>query len=264
MHRCSAGALACAVLTLTLACSPAAPDAQLEKPRELRVAVASNMQPAVEQLSRGFESEANVRVRLSAGSSGNFYAQIVNGAPFDLFISADTSYPQKLAGAGLSQPPITYAAGRLVIWTSKPDIPVAQLGMQSLLHLSTQRVAIANPEIAPYGAAAVAAMKHAGVEAEVRPKLVFGENVSQTAQFADTGAADVALIPLSLASVPPLNAKGAHWLVPQEMHPRIEQAAVVLKSSSDPQLARAFLDYLAGPRGRELLTRYGYDLPVPL
>lgn len=213
---------------------------------------------ALQELVPAFEAREGVQVKLTLGASGNFYAQIANGAPFDVFLSADTVYPPRLVDAGLAeQATVTsYAVGRLVLWSRK--VPV-DLGMQSLL--GVERVAIANPELAPYGQAAVAAMEHYGVYAEVKPKLVLGENVSQTAQFAESGAADVAVISLSLATVAPLAGTGWSWPVPAEAHPRIEQAAVVLKGAANPALARGFLDYLASATGKTVLTRYGFEAP---
>lgn len=246
------------VLLLAPACAPGAGEAPAlpEQPRELQLAAAANMSFALQELVPAFEAQERARLRFSLGSSGNFYAQIANGAPFDVFLSADAVFPQRLQEAGLAEPGTltSYAVGRLVLWSRKVPLDA---GLQSLL--GVERVAIANPELAPYGQAAVAAMEHYGLYAQVRPKLVLGENVSQAAQFAESGAAEVALIPLSLASVAPLNGAGSYWLVPAEAHARIEQAAVVLRGARDPGLGRAFLAYLTGIEGRAILARSGFE-----
>lgn len=259
MYAQAVRAVLLAVLFLA-GCAPGAGDAptQPEPPRELRLAAASNVSFALQELVPAFEAREGAKVNLTLGASGNFYAQIANGAPFDVFLSADTVYPQRLVDAGLAdQGTVTsYAVGRLVLWSRK--VPV-DAGMQSLL--GVERVAIANPELAPYGQAAVAAMEHYGVYAQVKRKLVLGENVSQTAQFAESGAADVALIPLSLVAVAPLAGTGSSWTVPAEAHPRIEQAAVILKGARDPALGRAFLAFLTGEEGRAILSKYGFEAP---
>ena len=203
-------------------------------------------------------------VSVTYGSSGNFYSQISNGAPFDVFLSADADYPRRLEQAGLADPGSTclYAVGRIVVWVPRTSpLDVASLGLQVLTDPRARKVAIANPEHAPYGRAAVTAMKSAGVYDAVAGKLVLGENVSQAAQFVDTGAADAGIIALSLALAPPLAGRGTFALVPADLYPPIEQGAVVLRQAGNHALAISFLDFVLGPDGRAVLDRYGFGRP---
>jgi molybdate transport system substrate-binding protein len=203
-------------------------------------------------------------VSVTYGSSGNFYAQISNGAPFDVYFSADADYPRRLEQAGLADPGTTrpYAVGRLAVWAPLGSpLDVSSLGLQVLEDQRARKIAIANPEHAPYGRAAVAAMKSAGIYDAVAGKLVLGENASQAAQFVDTGSADVGVIALSLALAPPLAGRGAYALVPADLHPPIEQAAVVLRRAGNHALAISFLDFVLGPAGRAILDRYGFGRP---
>ena len=211
-----------------------------------------------------FEKKTGNTVKLSLGSSGNFYAQLSNGAPFDLFFSADIGYPKKLEKAGLAEPGTLYmyAVGRIVVWVPKGSlIDVGLLGIKALQHPSVKKVAIANPKHAPYGRAAVAAMEYFKVYDSVKDKLVLGENISQTAQFIQTGGADIGVIALSLAVAPAMKETGLYWEVPLEAYPRLEQGAVVLKAAKDLKTARSFLDYSKGPEGMAVFKRYGFFVP---
>jgi len=231
---------------------------------DITVAAAADLNFAFKELVTEFEKATGHTVRLSLGSSGNFYAQISNGAPFDLFFSADIAYPRKLEEAGLAEPgaPYLYAVGRIVVWVPKGSlIDVGTLGMKALLHPSVKKIAIANPKHAPYGRAAVSAMEHFKVYDAVKGKLVLGENIAQTAQFVESGAADLGVIALSLALAPAARQLGTYWEVPPAAYPRIEQGAVVLKAAKDAQGARAFLEYVRGPEGRAVFKRYGFFLP---
>jgi len=230
---------------------------------EILVAAASDLNFAFKEVVADFEKKTGNTVKLSLGSSGNFYAQLSNGAPFDLFFSADIGYPKKLEEAGLAEPGTLYmyAVGRIVIWVPKGSpIDVGSLGMKALLHPSVKKVAIANPKHAPYGRAAVAAMEHFKVYDAVKGKLVLGENISQTAQFIQTGGADIGIIALSLAVAPAMTDTGTYWEVPLEAYPKLEQGAVVLKAAKDPKTARAFLDYIKSPEGTAVFKRYGFFL----
>lgn len=199
------------------------------------------------------------------GSSGNFFAQIQAGAPFDAFFSADADYPRQLEAAGLAEPGSTriYGIGQLVVWvrTDSP-VDVEGRGLAALTDLAIRSVAIANPEHAPYGRAAVAAMRSAGVYDALEPKLVLGENVSQAAQFVESGNADAGVFALSLAVASALRDKGRYAVVPIDAYPRLEQGAVVLRSAADAGAARAFVDFVLGPDGRAVLDRSGF-LPPP-
>ena len=229
------------------------------------VAAASDVRYAMDDLVATYQAMNPDRsVAVSYGSSGNFLAQISQGAPFDVFFSADIAYPQQLEEAGIAAPDSTrlYAEGRIVAWVQDASpIDVAGLAIAAVLDPAAQRVAIANPEHAPYGRAARAAMEAAGVWDEVQPRLVMGENISQAAQFVESGAADIGVLALSLAIAPPLCGEGRYALVPQELHPPIDQGAVVLTGAADPAAAQAFLDFVLGPEGRIVLDRYGFLLP---
>ncbi|MBI3406038.1 MAG: molybdate ABC transporter substrate-binding protein [Acidobacteria bacterium] len=234
-------------------------------PRNLTIAAASDLNFAFKELAAGFEKKTGQHVRMTFGSSGNFFAQIQNGAPFDLYFSADIEYPRKLESAGLAEPGTLYkyAVGRIVIWVPRDSkIDVAKLGMKSLLDSSVRKIAIANPRHAPYGRAAVAAMEHFGVYQQVENKLVLGENISQTAQFVESGSAEIGIIALSLAVAPPMKEKGKFWEVPQSAYPPIEQGAVIVKSSPSKQSAASFLDYVNSAEGVALMRRYGFTLPA--
>ena len=231
---------------------------------EITVAAASDLNFVFREIIADFEKKTGNTVKLSLGSSGNFFAQLSNGAPFDLFFSADIGYPKKLEEAGLAEPGTLYmyAVGRIVVWIPKGSpIDVGGLGIKALQHPSVKKIAIANPKHAPYGRAAVAAMEHFKVYEAVKDKLVLGENISQTAQFVQTGGADIGIIALSLAVAPAMKETGAFWEVPVAAHPRLEQGAVVLKAAKDSKTARAFFDYIRGPEGSGVFGRYGFLIP---
>jgi molybdate transport system substrate-binding protein len=240
----------------------AAPLPAVAAARTLSIAAAANLKPAMDELERSFEAaNPGVDVAVTAGASGAFFAQVRNGAPFDLLFSADREYPAKLVGEGLGGGEVVYAVGRLVVWTpGGSPIDVARRGLRALADPAVRRIAVANPAIAPYGRAAMAALEAAGVLEDVRERLVLGQSVAQAAQFAASGAADAALLPASLALAPAL-AGGRVHPVPPGTYPRLEQSAVVLSRARDPSLAREFLAFVTGPAGRELLARAGYDLP---
>jgi molybdate transport system substrate-binding protein len=231
--------------------------------KEIRVAVAADLKFAMEELSKKFEEQSRTKVNVTYGSSGNFFSQMQNGAPFDLFFSADIDYPQKLEVAGLAEPGTLceYAVGRIVIWTAADaKMDVAKQGWKTLLDAHVEKIAIANPEHAPYGRAAVAALQKAGIYETVRPKLVYGENISQAAQFVQSGNAQAGIIAMSLA-VSPAMRDGKRWEIPAEMHPAIEQAAIVLKGAQNKEAARAFLEFVKSAAGRATLAEYGFAFP---
>jgi molybdate transport system substrate-binding protein len=247
----SAALLALAAL-LTAACT------HRPEPATLLIAAASDLQFALADAAGQFHhAHPHTEVRVSYGSSGNFYAQIRNGAPFDLFLSADVQYPRNLANDGLARAGslFVYAAGRLAVWVpaASPLDPATALRDPSLRH-----VAIANPAHAPYGRAAEAALRNMGLYQSVGQKLVLGENISQTLEFVQSGAADVGLVALSLAIAPTVRAQGRYWEVPLDAYPRMEQGGVILK---DSEPAREFRAWLLAPAGRRLLKQYGFYLP---
>jgi molybdate transport system substrate-binding protein len=232
---------------------------------ELSVAAASDLRYALDEITDEFRRKhPQLNLRVTYGSSGNFFAQLSNRAPFDVYMSADVDYPRKLAAGGLTvkDSEFPYAVGRLAVWAPKSSgLDVERLGLAALAEPSVKKVAIANPKHAPYGRAAQAALERAGLYEEVRPKLVFGENIAQTAQFVETGAADVGVVALSLALAPSLRDKGRFYTVPLDAHPRLDQAGVIMSWARDVEAAQAFRAFVIGAEGRAVLGRYGFTLP---
>jgi len=231
---------------------------------DLTIAAASDLNFAFKELAGEFEKTSGHHVKLSLGSSGNFYAQIQNGAPFDLYFSADIGYPRKLEEAGLTVPGslYRYAVGRIVVWTGHGSRLDMGQGMEVLREQSIKKIAIANPKHAPYGRAAVSAMEHFNLYQQVKDRLVLGENISQAAQFVESGACEVGIIALSLALAPTMKAKGTYWEVPADAHPALEQGAVILKSSQRREVAQEFLEFIKGQTGQEIMKRYGFTIPT--
>ena len=243
---------------LVLLCRPAIALAD-----DIAVAAASDLHFAIKELIVEYEKQTGHHVKLSLGSSGNFYAQVQQGAPFDLYFSADIGYPKKLEEAGLTVPGslYRYAVGRVVLWAPKQSPVEVSKGLTVLRDAAVRKIAIANPKHAPYGRAAVAAMEQSQVYAEVKDRLVLGENISQAAQFIESGACDVGIIALSLAMAPVMKSAGSYWLIPAEAHPPLEQGAVIMKQSKQQDAARHFLQFMQSPQGQEVMTRYGFTLP---
>jgi molybdate transport system substrate-binding protein len=234
--------------------------------KEIRVAAAADLKFAMDELSEKFEKRTGTQVNVTYGSSGNFFSQLQNGAPFDLFFSADIEYPKKLESAGLAEPQTLYeyAIGRIVIWMlADAKVDVTKGGWKSLLDASVEKIAIANPEHAPYGRAAVAALQKAGIYDSVKAKLVYGENISQAAQFVQSGNAQAGIVAKSLA-VSPAMRDGKRWEIPADMHPALEQGAVILKDAKNEDTARAFLEFVKSPPGRAILASHGFELPVKM
>jgi molybdate transport system substrate-binding protein len=232
--------------------------------QEIRVAAAADLKFAMDELAAQYEKQTGTKINISYGSSGNSFAQIQNGAPFDVLMSADIDYPRKLEAAGLAEPGTLYeyALGQIVIWMPEgagPDL--VKLGWKALLQSSVEKVAIGNPEHAPYGRAAVAALRSAGIYEQVRPKLVYGENIAQAAQFVASGNAQAGILALSLALSPPMRG-GKRWQIPANMYPPIEQGAIILKNAKHKADARAFLTFLKSPAARKILDAYGFTLPA--
>ncbi|HTV65277.1 MAG TPA: molybdate ABC transporter substrate-binding protein [Bryocella sp.] len=231
---------------------------------EIKVAAAADLNYAMKDLAARFEQKTGNKVSLSLGASGNFYSQIQNGAPFDLFFSADAEYPRKLAQAKLIDPASLrpYAVGHLVLWVpNSSKLDPQKLKMDLLLQPEVQKIAIANPQHAPYGRAAMAALEHFGLKEKVAGKLVLGENISQTAQFVASGNAQAGLIALSLAASPAMKNAGKYWELPPGSYPEIEQAAGILAASKHKAAAQAFLDFVRSPEGGDVLRQYGFVLP---
>jgi molybdate transport system substrate-binding protein len=248
-------ALFCALLCplfCNVACAPR-PSHQ-----KVTIAAAADLNFALPEIVRQFRAaQPAVELEIAYGSSGNFFAQIGNRAPFDMFLSADLEYPRKLAAAGIGAADslFTYAVGRIVVWVpaaSRLD-PATALRDPSVKH-----VAIANPQHAPYGRAAQSALRSLGLYQSVEPKLVLGENIAQTLQFVESGAADAGIVALSLAVAPPLETRGRYWEIPLNAYPRMEQGGIILKDSA---AARDFRAFLLSAGGRQILKQYGFFLP---
>jgi molybdate transport system substrate-binding protein len=232
---------------------------------ELTIAAASDLKFALDDLASEFRTNyPDIRVKMTYGSSGNFYAQLQNRAPFDLYFSADIDYPRRLADAGLALDAkvFSYAVGRIVVWApARSPVDVKTLGIQSLVAPSVRKIAIANPRHAPYGVAAVAAMRSLKVYEGVEPRLVLGENIAQTAQFVRSGAADIGIIALALAVAPQMREAGRYWEIPLDAYPRMDQGGMILNWTKEPAAACAFRDFVLGDHGREVLKRHGFFLP---
>ncbi|BBJ23136.1 molybdate ABC transporter substrate-binding protein [Candidatus Nitrotoga sp. AM1P] len=227
----------------------------------ITIVVASSMKFAMTDIVNKFNAEhRNDEVKTIYGASGKFTSQIQNGAPFDMLFAADTNFPQILKNEGLtSTDPVVYAIGRLVIWSSTTD--ATKLALQKLSESTIRKLAIANPEIAPYGMRAKEAMKSAGVWEKIKDKLVFGENVEHTAQMVSTGAADAGLIPLSLALNPTMVKQGGYSLIDDGLHEPLAQAFVITKRAKDSVLARQFAAYFQTPESRKIVESYGFVVP---
>jgi len=240
---------------LALICGACAPR---PAPQKLAIAAAADLNFALPEIARRYRAvDPTVELEIAYGSSGNFYAQIANRAPFDVFLSADVEYPQRLASAGTgpANSVFTYAVGRLVVWVpyGSPLEPAT-----ALQDLRVKHVAIANPQHAPYGRAAQAALRSLRLYQGVEPKLVFGENIAQTLQFVESGAADVGVVALSLALASPVHNRGRYWEIPLEAYPRMEQGGIILK---DSKAAREFRAFLLSAGGRRILKQYGFFVP---
>jgi molybdate transport system substrate-binding protein len=242
--------------------------------QEITVAAAADLNFALKEIAQKYETKTGVKVKVTFGSSGNFFSAIQNGAPYDVYFSADVDYPKQLEAAGLTEPGTMYeyAVGRLVLWAPKDSPLDVTLGMKLLGDARVRKIAIANPKHAPYGRAAVAAMKSAGVFEKAEARLVLGENISQTAQFVQTGNADVGLLALSLVSHPSNISQGGapamsptmqgkYWLVPAETYPAIRQAAVVMKASRHKGEAKQFLEYVKSDEAQAIFKKNGFDKP---
>ena len=230
---------------------------------EITVAAAADLQFAFKDIATRFEKDTGNSIKLVFGSSGNFTNQIKNGAPFDMFFSADIGYPRQLETDGLVEPGTLYhyANGKIVLWARQGSTIAVDRGLKLLLDPAISKIAIANPQHAPYGRAAVAALHHEGISEQVQHKLVLGENISQAAQFVETGNAEVGIVALSLVLAPAMQGKGKYWLIPESWYPAIEQGCVILKSSHHKKLAQQFLAYWKKPETVKLMQEYGFVVP---
>jgi molybdate transport system substrate-binding protein len=227
----------------------------------VQIAVAANFAGPVKQIVADFEQATGHKAVVSTGATGKFHAQIVNGAPFEVMLSADEKTPAKLAQEGHAEDGtrFTYALGRLVLWSPKPGVvdgEGAVLKTGDFRHLS-----LANPKVAPYGQAAVETMQALGVYAHLSPRFVLGENIAQAYQFVASGNAGLGFVALSQVTRDGRIAEGSAWIVPPSMHAPIRQDAVVLAKGKDNPAATAFLDFLKGDEAQAVIRSFGYDLP---
>jgi len=256
---CARRVAACVLLIFTFAASAVA--------GEVLVAAASDLTFPIKEIITQFQQSTGNTVKLTLGSSGNFQAQVANGAPFDVYLSADVDYVRQLDQAGLVEPGsiYVYAVGRIVLWVPNGSpIDVQKLGIESLLQPAAKRIAIANPNTAPYGRAAVAVLRHFNLYDRVSPRLVLGENIAQTAQFVSTGAADIGIIAHSSALADPMRSAGKYWEVPADAYPRLDQAMAILKQARKAghlDAARAFYEWFRNDASRAILKKYGFSLP---
>lgn len=227
----------------------------------IMVAAASDLRFALDEIVADFhQAHSGDEVEVVYGSSGNFYAQIRQGAPYDLYFSADIAYPRAVHAAGAAASEVeSYAIGHIVLWGLGPDAGRMQLA--DLLDQRVKRIAIANPKHAPYGKRAEEALRAAGILGQVEAKLVYGENIAQTAQFVQTGNAEVGIIALSLALSPELRRDGSYSLIPDTLHQPLEQGFVILERARDNALAARFAAYVRSAPARAVLSRYGFALP---
>jgi len=230
---------------------------------ELSIAAASDLVFCLEELNRAFnKAHPEIVLKLMTGASGNLFAQISHGAPFDIFLSADMRYPRELIKSGFAQPEslTLYAIGHLVVWTASDAVDISS-GIQSLAVPAIRKVAIANPEHAPYGRAAKAALAYFGVWEAVQEKLIFGENIAQTAQFVETGNVDAGIVALSIVRAPALSSKGRWIEVPAHAYPTLEQGAVVTRTGASNPASRLYLEFLRTAEARTIFDRFGFRLP---
>jgi len=223
--------------------------------QEITVAAAADLTPAFEELGREFEKATKIKVVFVFGSTGLLTRQIENGAPFDLFAAANVTYIDELDQKGLIIPDskAIYARGRITLWTLE-ESPIRLQGIADLARPEVQRIAIANPDHAPYGLAAKQALQSAGVWDRVQPKLVYGDNIRQTLQYAETGNVEVAIVALSLS----IQSHGRWTVIPEELHQPIDQALAVTKTTKYEQAARAFASFINSPEGKAIMKKYGF------
>lgn len=248
-------------------CGPRLPTSEQGVPARTVVtaAAAADLKYALDEVIGEFEQgHPNVDVRPTYGSSGNFFAQLTNKAPFDIYFSADMDFPRKLIeqGHARKETEFRYAVGQIVVWVrNESPLDVGALGVKALVESGVRKVAIANPQHAPYGRAAEAALRHLGVYEQVQDRLVLGENIAQTAQFVESGAADAGIIALSLAMAPALKDKGRYAIIPLDAYPRLEQGGAILNWARDREATDALRTFVIGDQGRAILRRYGFLLP---
>lgn len=242
---------------LTLLCLPVIGQAQ-----QLTIAAAADLKFALADIVSAFKQDnTNANITVVYGSSGKFQTQIQQGAPYDLYFSADISFPRALAEKGYAASAVMpYAVGRIVLWSARID--VSKMTLASLSQDQFRRIAIANPRHAPYGQRAMEALQAVGVLSAVESKLVYGENIAHAAHFVQTGNAQVGIIALALVLNPELANRGSYVLIPEHLHAPLEQGFIITKRAANNDLAQRFADYMSHPEVRRIMTAYGFTLPV--
>lgn len=225
---------------------------------ELVVAVAANFTVPMQRIAAGFEQESGHRLKLAFGATGKFYAQIKNGAPFDVLLAADARTPERLVREGDALPDsrMTYAVGRLVLWSPRPGLVDAQGAV--LRRTDIAHIAVCDPALAPYGAAAFETIHALGLDEALRPRLVQAENIAQAYQFVASGNAEIGFVALSQVFENGQLREGSAWMVPAGLYAPLRQDAVALKRTAHPDAARALLMYLASPKARRIIHEFGY------
>jgi molybdate transport system substrate-binding protein len=253
------------ILLLVASLFLAATSAQDKSPsKELVVAAAADLSSALKEVADNYEKKTGITLKLSFGASGSLTQQIQNGAPFDIFFSADMDYPRQLIASHDADAATLYqyAVGKLVLWVpADSPLDVEHKGMDILLDPSVKKIAIANPQHAPYGRAAVAALKYYHLYDQISDRLVIGENISQAAQFAESGNAQAGFVALAHAASPAMQGKGKYWEVPVESYPPLAQGVVVLAHSQHKKEAADFLAYMKTKEVGDVLKKYGFTLP---
>lgn len=227
---------------------------------EVRAAVAANFTVPVQKIAEQFQADTGHSVKASYGSTGKFYSQIRNGAPFDVLLAADDTTPDRIGKEGLGDAAsrFTYAIGKLVLWSKKPGYVDAR---GEVLRGKFDKLAIANPRLAPYGVAAQETLESLGLWSGLQGRIVMGESISQTQQFADSGNADLAFIALSQTLKDGKTIEGSQWVVPGHLFNPIRQDAIMLTSVQDREATEAFMKYLKGAKAIAIIKSFGYDLP---
>ena len=252
-------ALSATVLTPTSGCGQ-----EKKSSPELTVAAAADLSSALQEIGDRYEKQTGVQLKLSFGASGALTQQIQNGAPFDLFFSADMDYPRQLIAAGAADPAslYQYAVGKLVLWVpADSPLDLDHKGISVLLDPSVKKIAVANPQHAPYGRAAVAALKHTGIYDQIADRLVLGENVAQAAQFVESGNAQAGFVALAHAIAPSMQGKGKYWQVPADAYPPLDQGVVVISRSPHKEDVAAFIAYVKTAEVGTVLRHYGFTVP---
>ena len=250
-----------ALLLLLLLCATISAQSP---PKEINVAAAADLSSALKDVADNFQKQTGVQVKLSFGASGALTQQIHNGAPFDVFFSADMDYPRQLIAAGEvdSASLYEYAIGKLVLWAPiDSPLDLEHKGMSVLVDPSVKKISMANPQHAPYGRAAVAALKHAGLYDQVQDRLVLGENISQAAQFVESGNAQAGFVALAHAIAPAMQGKGKYWQIPTDAYPTLDQGVVIITHSQHKNEAQAFIEFIKTKESQAVLQRYGFTLP---